>query len=86
LLTRMEAAELVSRSVDGRTKFLRLTSRGTRLYRRLVPAQEGLVRRMFSCLSRREQAMLLDLLRKLERGMRLARQKAPSGPAEEHEV
>jgi DNA-binding MarR family transcriptional regulator len=70
LLERMESRNLVTRCQEGRTKCLRLSPTGQRLYRSTVPAQESLIDRLFSSLSRRDQETLHVLLRRLDRGIR----------------
>jgi len=70
LLKRMESRSLVMRSREGRNKYLRLSTSGRRLYRSIVPAQESVIYGLFSSLSRKDQEMLAQLLRKLDRGMR----------------
>jgi DNA-binding MarR family transcriptional regulator len=70
LIDRMEQAGLLERRHEGRANRLFLTERGVEVYYGEVPAQEELIATLFSPLSPEEQNQLLDLLRKLDRGLR----------------
>ena len=76
LLNRMERCGLIARRPEGRTNCLYLTEEGRRLYQEAVPAHECQLNTLFSPLSLQEQRLLLQLLHKLERGLR-----APAGPS-----
>jgi DNA-binding MarR family transcriptional regulator len=70
LIDRMEQAGLLERRHEGRANRLFLTERGVEVYYGEVPAQEELIATLFLPLSPEEQNQLLDLLRKLDRGLR----------------
>jgi len=69
LLDRMERDGLVLRRQEGRRNCLELTAAGRALYEQAVPAQEGAIGDLFAPLSLEEQRTLLDLLRRLDRGL-----------------
>ncbi|HEY7782176.1 MAG TPA: MarR family transcriptional regulator [Ktedonobacterales bacterium] len=69
LLDRMERAGLVARRQEGRANRLYLTGTGKSLRADVLPAQEDVIARVFSPLSREEQIQLLALLSKLDRAM-----------------
>jgi len=70
LLNRMERGGLIARCPEGRTNCLYLTEQGRHLYEQVVPAHECQLNTLFSPLSLQEQRLLLQLLHKLERGLR----------------
>jgi MarR family transcriptional regulator, 2-MHQ and catechol-resistance regulon repressor len=69
LLDRMEAAGLVERRQEGRSKHLFLTASGRGLYDRIVPAHERRIAELFSALSTEEQVELGSLLRRLDHAL-----------------
>jgi DNA-binding MarR family transcriptional regulator len=69
LLARLEQAGLVVRRQDGRRNCLSLSERGRALYEEIVPAQEALIASLLAPLNGDEQLALLELLRKLDRGL-----------------
>ena len=64
LLDRMEAAGLVERRQQGRSKHLYLTPAGRRLYDRVVPAHEDRIAEWLSVLEPDEQTQLLGFCAK----------------------
>ncbi len=66
LLDRMEAAGLVERRQQGRSKHLYLTAEGRRLHDRVVPEHEDRIAEWLSALAPEEQAHLAALLRKVD--------------------
>ncbi|CAA9406752.1 MAG: Transcriptional regulator, MarR family [uncultured Rubrobacteraceae bacterium] len=66
----LERRGLVERRPEGRAKRLYLTPEGRELFEEVVPAHEDFVAERFSALSDEEQALLHNLLRKLDRGLR----------------
>lgn len=66
LLRRMEAAGWIERKQEWKTKYISLTTEGTRLYEEVVPRQEQFQVEQFSGLDREEQRQLLQLLKKLQ--------------------
>ena len=81
LLNRMEAGGLIARCPEGRTNCLYLTEAGRRLYEQVVPAHECQLNTLLSPLSLQEQRMLLQLLHKLERGLRAPADPLPTRPS-----
>ena len=69
VLSKMERRGLILRRQQGRSNRLFLTVGGRRLFDEVVPAQEEFVAQGFSVLSPGEQRTLLELLRKLDRGL-----------------
>ncbi len=67
LLDRMEAAGLLRREGDGRVNRLYLTAEGRRLRQRVLPAHEAWIAERFGMLSPGERALLLRLLRRVDR-------------------
>ena len=69
LLDRMEAAGLVERRQQGRSKHLYLTAEGRRLYDTVVPEHEQSIAEWLSVLEPDEQAQLTALLRKVDHAL-----------------
>ena len=69
LLDRMEAAGLVERRQQGRSKHLYLTPAGRRLYDRVIPAHEARIAEWLAVLEPEEQTQLLGLLRKADHAL-----------------
>jgi len=69
LLDRMERDGLLRRQQEGRVNRLFLTERGRCLHDQVVPAQEALINRLFSVLTRDKQVHLLSVLRILDRSL-----------------
>lgn len=78
LLDGMEKDGLIVRQRDGRAKRIHLTERGRELRLRAVGAQEETIATEFASLSIEEQRQLVDLLRKLDRGLDSRRQSKPA--------
>lgn len=68
LMRKMEGRGIVRRESEGRMKRLYLTEAGRELFERVVPAHEDFMQSRFDALTDEEQAMLYELLRKLDRG------------------
>jgi len=69
LLDRMERDGLLRRQQEGRANRLYLTEHGRCLHDRVVPAQEALIHRLFSSLTRDKQIRFLGILRALDRSL-----------------
>lgn len=69
LLDRMEKRGLIERRPEGRTNRLYLTEEGRRLFREVVPAHEALIAERLSVLSKEEQRLLSEILRKLDHSL-----------------
>jgi DNA-binding MarR family transcriptional regulator len=69
LLDRMEAARLVERRQQGRSKHLYLTQAGRRLHDQVVPEHEERIAEWLSMLAPDEQAQLAALLRKADHAL-----------------
>jgi MarR family transcriptional regulator, temperature-dependent positive regulator of motility len=71
MLDRLEGMRLVNRRVhpaDRRARVLRLTSRGSNLRRRLIPAAQAAHERIMAPLSAAERKMFINLLVRLVEG------------------
>jgi DNA-binding MarR family transcriptional regulator len=69
LVDQMEADGLIVRRQEGRVKRLFLTEAGRRLHDEVVPRHEAMIAERFGALTAAEQRQLLDLLRRLDRGL-----------------
>src|SRR5690625_941983 len=67
LLKRMEAASLIRREQEWKTKYIALTEEGQALYEEVVSLQEQFQIEQFCCLDCEEQEQLLYLLYKLQK-------------------
>jgi len=67
LLKRMEAASLIRRKQEWKTKYIALTEEGQALYEEVVPLQEQFQIEQFCGLDGEEQEKLLHLLKKLQK-------------------
>ena len=67
LLKRMEAASLIRREQEWKTKYIALTEEGQALYEEVVPLQEQFQIEQFCGLDGEEQEQLLHLLKKLQK-------------------
>jgi len=67
LLKRMEAASLIRREKEWKTKYITLTEEGQALYEEVVPLQEQFQIEQFCSLDGEEQEQLLHLLKKLQK-------------------
>lgn len=81
ILDRMEAAGLLCRHQEGRSKHVRLTPQGWALRQQLIPTHEAHVAALFEGLSESEQRELLRLLRKLDQSLAAACQRAEAAAA-----
>lgn len=71
ILNRMEARGLIVRCPEGRANSLYLTESGRALAAEVVPAHERFISGLFADLSPDEQRALLDVTRRVERGLRV---------------
>lgn len=71
ILNRMEARGLIVRCPEGRANSLYLTESGRALAAEVVPAHERFISGLFADLSPHEQRALLDVTRRVERGLRV---------------
>ena len=69
LLDRMERSGLIERQQDGRSNRLFPTEEGRKVFQSIVPSHEDRIVEKFDALTAEEQTQLLDLLRKLDRGL-----------------
>ncbi|MBC6297933.1 MarR family transcriptional regulator [Listeria sp. FSL L7-1517] len=65
LLTKLEELDYIVRTKAGREKYITLTEKGRACYIENVPKQEAFQQSQFDKLSRKEQKVLLQLLKKL---------------------
>ena len=68
ILDRLEAKKLITRresAVDGRARLIRLTVEGRALVPKLAKLADANDRALFDCLSRKEQATIVDLMQRL---------------------
>ena len=78
LVARLEGRGMIERRPQGRTNRLYLAPEGRRLFERVVPAHEALVDQRLSALTKEEQKVFHDLLRKLDRTL----DRPPEDPAD----
>ncbi len=78
LLDAMERDGLIERRRSGRSKHIYLTDSGRTLREHLVGLQEAALAEDFSALTTDEVETLMDLLRKLDRGLRTRRDQEPA--------
>lgn len=71
LVARLEGRGMIERRPEGRTNRLFLAREGRKLFEKVVPAHEALVDQRLSALTKEEQKVFHDLLRKLDRTLNL---------------
>lgn len=65
LITKLESAQLVTRTMQGRANLVGLSSAGDRLVARMSPQHDAFLRSRFSALTESERKTLANLLQKL---------------------
>lgn len=69
MLKRMEAASLIKREQEWKTKYISLTAEGQNLYEEVIPLQEQFQIEQIAGLDSEEQEQLLQLLKKLQKSI-----------------
>ena len=80
LVARLEGRGMIERRPEGRTNRLFLAREGHKLFEKVVPAHEALVDQRLSALTREEQKVFHDLLRKLDRTLNLPPEETDDAP------
>ena len=80
LVARLEGRGMIERRPEGRTNRLFLAREGHKLFEKVVPAHEALVDQRLSALTKEEQKVFHDLLRKLDRTLNLPPEEIDDAP------
>ena len=86
LVARLEGRGMIERRPRGRANRLYLADEGRRLFERVVPAHEALVDQRLSALTKEEQKVFHDLLRKLDRTLDLPPEDPVDAPTPSNEA
>ena len=83
LVARLEGRGMIERRPQGRTNRLFLAREGRKLFERVVPAHEALVAQRLSALTKEEQKVFHDLLRKLDKTLDLPPEDPDAAPPQQ---